>query len=82
MRRNSYCNGAMEEHGYELFSPEKRELHYPVFLNFESEPHVKHEYIAVTITRVERKVSQKALNRYCVIMGEPFYIVTGRVKKM
>lgn len=82
MRRKSYCNGAMEENGYELFNPKEPGLRYPVFLNFDSEPSVKHEYIAVTITRVGRMISQKALNRYCVIMGDPFYIVTGKAGKM
>ena len=79
MRRVYYFNGDMRTYGYELYSSVHGEKHFPVFLNEQSEPITKSDYIKVSVTCVDKKFSERPLNRYCIMRGGVFYIITGDV---
>lgn len=78
MRKSSYFNGDKEVEGYELYNPGEPESRYPMFLHNESEPATKHDYITIEIVDRTKFISKNPLNRYCIIRGDPFYIIKGK----
>lgn len=78
MRKSRYFNGDREVEGYELYNPREPESRYPMFLHNESEPETKHDYITIEIVNRTKLISQNPLNRYCIIRGDPFYIIKGK----
>lgn len=81
MRKLVYFNGSNEFPGYELFNGSKPDLRYPVFLHADFVPGAFYDTITVRISRVERFMSKQPLNRYCIIKGNYFYIISGNAEK-